>query len=104
MIPLALTSPLVNELGTGGIGGFCVGYTIKKIAKIVITASAIGFLGLQYLAYKGIIEINHLALQDLAENLIGETGALQGAFTILLSQMPFATGFTIGLFLGLEKG
>jgi uncharacterized membrane protein (Fun14 family) len=104
LIPSTLTSPLVNELGTGGIGGFCIGYTIKKIAKIVITASAIGFLGLQYLAYKGIIEINYLALQDLAESLLGEAGALQGVFTILLSQMPFATGFTAGLFLGFEKG
>ncbi|EMR73713.1 hypothetical protein MCGE09_00205, partial [Thaumarchaeota archaeon SCGC AB-539-E09] len=50
MIPINLVSPLVGELGLGGVGGFCVGYSMKKIAKIVTAIFAIGFLGLQYLA------------------------------------------------------
>jgi uncharacterized membrane protein (Fun14 family) len=104
LIPSTLLSPPVNELGIGGIGGFCVGYTIKKIAKTIITVLAIGFLGLQYLAFKGIVEINYLALQDLAMSLLGKAGALQGAITTLLAQMPFGVGFAVGLVLGLKKG
>ena len=91
-------------MGMGGIGGFCVGYTIKKIAKIMVTILAIGFLGLQYLVLKGIVEINYSALQYWVMSLLGKTGALQGAITTLLAPMPFGAGFAGGLILGLKKG
>ncbi len=94
----------MSELGIGGIGGFCAGYTIKKIAKIVAPILAIGFLGLQYLALKGIVEINYPALQDWAMSLFGKAGALQEAITTLLAPMPFGAGFAGGLILGLKKG
>jgi len=101
LIPSNLLSPLVSELG---IGGFCVGYTIKKIAKIMATILAIGFLGLQYLALKEIVKINYSALQYWVMSLFGKAGALQGAITTLLAPMPFGAGFAIGLVLGLKKG
>lgn len=104
MTPSNLLSPLVSELGIGGIGGFCAGYTIKKIAKIVATILAIGFLGLQYLALKGIIEINYSVLQDWAMSLLGKVGLVQEVFSTLLVTMPFGAGFIGGLVLGLKKG
>ncbi|EMR73630.1 hypothetical protein MCGE09_00470 [Thaumarchaeota archaeon SCGC AB-539-E09] len=104
MIPTNLVSPLVGELGLGGVGGFCVGYSMKKIAKIVTAIFAIGFLGLQYLATLGIISINYLALEEWAISMFGETSTLQGFLIILLAQMPFGVGFTGGLVLGLKKG
>ncbi len=104
LIPTNLVSPLVGELGLGGVGGFCVGYSMKKIAKIVTAIFAVGFLGLQYLANIGVISINYLALEEWALNMFGGTSALQGFFITLIAQMPFGVGFTGGLALGLKKG
>ena len=104
MIPTDLVSPLVGELGLGGVGGFCVGYSMKKFAKIVTAIFATGFLGLQYLANVGVISINYLALEEWAMSVVGETSVLQGFFITLIAQMPFGVGFTGGLVLGLKKG
>lgn len=91
-------------MGIGGIGGFCVGYASKKFAKIVAILLAIGFLGLQYLAYKGIVMINYSTLQSWIVSMLGETGALQAFLTALIAQMPFGAGFVGGLVLGFKKG
>lgn len=91
-------------MGIGGVGGFCVGYASKKFAKIVATILAIGFLGLQYLAYKGIVEINYSALQSWVMSRLGEAGVLQVFLITLLAQMPFGVGFVGGLVLGFKKG
>ena len=104
MIPPNLVSTLTSELGIGGIGGFCVGYSMKKLAKIVSIIVALSFLGLQILAQKGVIMINYFALEAWATNMLGETGALQGFFVTLIAQMPFGIGFTGGLLLGLKNG
>ena len=104
MIPPNLISPLTTELGIGGVGGFCVGYSLKKCAKIVSIIIAFGFLGLQYLAQKGVIMIDYLALEAWVMSIIGETSALQGFFITLIAQMPFGIGFAGGIVLGLKKG
>ena len=103
-IPTELVSPLVGELGVGGVGGFCVGYSLKKIAKIIAAILALGFLGLQYLANKGIIGINYPALESWATNMLGETSALQEFMITLIAQMPYGIGFAGGLVIGLKKG
>lgn len=104
MILTNIMSPLASELGVGGIGGFCVGYSIKKFAKIVTVVLSFCFLGLQFLAYNGIIEINYRALEGLALSLVGETGAFQEFLVLFLAQMPFGVGFLGGLTIGLKKG
>jgi uncharacterized membrane protein (Fun14 family) len=104
LIPTNLVSPLVGELGLGGVGGFCVGYSMKKFAKIVTAIFATGFLGLQYLANVGVISINYLALEEWAMSMFGETSALQGFFITLIAQMPFGVGFAGGLALGIKQG
>jgi uncharacterized membrane protein (Fun14 family) len=91
-------------LGIGGIGGFCVGYSLKKISKIFVAISAFSFLGLKVLAQKGVIMINYPALEEWALNLIGETSALQGFLITLIAQTPIGVGFAGGLVIGLKKG
>jgi uncharacterized membrane protein (Fun14 family) len=34
-------SPLVFQLGLGGIGGFVVGYALKKLSKLILIYRAI---------------------------------------------------------------
>jgi len=97
-------SPLVAEIGIGGIGGFIVGYALKKIAKILVVLLGLGFLILQYLAYQGIININYSALTDWAEGLVGQASGLQGVLVVLIAHIPFGATFAVGFALGLKMG
>lgn len=88
----------------GGVGGFLVGYTMKKIAKLIALVLGIGFLGLQYLAYEGFITIDYSALQTWASNLIGETSGMQTWVTDFIVHIPFGAAFVGGFYIGLKKG
>ena len=99
-----LITPLTTQLGIGGIGGFVVGYSMKKVAKIVAFFMGLAFLGLQYLAYKGIININYTAMKSLTADLIGQADAAQGLIIDIFANVPYAAAFTGGLILGLKKG
>ncbi|OGD46100.1 hypothetical protein A3K69_05035 [Candidatus Bathyarchaeota archaeon RBG_16_57_9] len=100
----SLLTPLVAQLGVGGIGGLCVGYAIKKVAKIVAVIVGLFFLGLQYLAYQGIINIDYVGLENWAGGVVSGMGALEGVLTIMIANLPFAASFTVGLVMGLKMG
>jgi uncharacterized membrane protein (Fun14 family) len=99
-----LLTPLVGELSMAGLSGFCVGYALKKIMKIVAAIGAVFFMGVQYLSYNGIVKINYSALQDWANSILTDASALQGPLTNLFSQTSIGAGFAGGLVLGLTKG
>ena len=99
-----LLTPLAGEVGIGGIGGFLVGYAAKKTAKIVAVLLGITFLGLQYLAYEDIIAIDYLALQNFANELVGQAAGTQSILTDLIVHAPFGASFVGGVYLGLQKG
>ena len=99
-----IITPLIGELGIGGIGGFLVGWALKKVAKLVAIIIGLGFLGLQYLSYKGIITIDYSALVKIANDLVGKASGAQGLLTDLIVHLPFGAAFIGGLYLGLQKG
>ena len=99
----SIITPLVTQLGVGGIGGLCVGYALKKVAKIVAFILGISFLGLQYLAYEGIISINYGSLEVWANNLIKGAGVLERVLIAAIVNLPFASSFIVGAALGLKK-
>ena len=99
-----LLTPLAGEVGIGGIGGFLVGYATKKAAKMLAILIGITFLGLQYLAYKDIISINYMALQNVANELVGQAAGTQTILTDLIVHAPFGASFVGGVYLGLQKG
>jgi uncharacterized membrane protein (Fun14 family) len=99
-----LLTPLAGEVGIGGIGGFLVGYATKKAAKMLAILIGITFLGLQYLAYKDIISINYMALQNFANELVGQAAGTQTILTDLIVHAPFGASFVGGVYLGLQKG
>jgi len=101
---LELITPLATQLGIGGVAGFCVGYAMKKIAKLAAIILGIIFIGLQYLAYNGIIDIDYTALKSWASSLIGEAGEAQGLIIDIFANLPFGTGLAGGILLGLKKG
>jgi uncharacterized membrane protein (Fun14 family) len=99
-----ILTPLAGEVGIGGIGGFLVGYATKKAAKMLAILIGITFLGLQYLAYKDIISINYMALQNFANELAGQAAGTQTILTDLIVHAPFGASFVGGVYLGLQKG
>lgn len=100
----SLITPLVTQLGVGGIGGLAVGYAIKKVAKIVAFIIGLAFLMLQYLAFKDIISINYGALEAWANDMVSNVGAAEGILTTMIANLPFASSFVVGLGIGLKMG
>ncbi len=99
-----LWTPLIGELGIGGVGGFLVGFAVKKAAKIIAVIIGLFFLSLQYLAYENIITIDYGALKVFANELLGQTSGAQTWLTDFIVNAPFGAAFVGGLYLGLRKG
>jgi len=99
-----LLSPLVYQLGIGGILGFFAGYAIKKLTKLV--AAVIGTLALLliYLGYEGIITINYDVLIEKIQGLLGIVGEAPNMITPIISSLPFAGSFLAGAAIGLKLG
>jgi uncharacterized membrane protein (Fun14 family) len=56
---MSVISPVIYQLGIGGIGGFIAGYALKKLLKIVAVITGLFILALVYLSYKGILTLNY---------------------------------------------
>jgi len=97
-------TPLVGELGIGGVGGFLVGFAFKKAAKLIAVIVGLFFLSLQYLAYENIISIDYTALQQFANQLLGQTAGAQTWLTDFIVHAPFGAAVIGGLYIGLQKG
>jgi len=91
--------PIAYQLGIGGIGGFFVGYAVKKIIKIAIIIGVFAF-SLIYLAYANVINVNFGELTKIT----GVAEPVLGLFTPLTSALPFLGSFFVGLTFGLKKG
>ena len=100
----SILTPLIAQLGVGGIGGLCVGYAVKKVAKIVAFLIGLFFLGLQYLAYQGIIDVNYVALEEWGVNALGSAVAAEGILRAMIANLPFAASFIVGFGIGLRMG
>ena len=99
-----ILTPMVSEIGVGGVGGFVVGFALKKVARIAAIALGLGFVALQYLAYKGIITIDYTSLRDWVANMMGQTTQLPSFITDIIAHIPFGASFVAGFYLGLKKG
>lgn len=94
-------NPFISQFSAGGIGGFLVGYAVKKIVKIIGFLLGLSVLALFYLDHVGLISVNYGRLTEAV------SGFLQGAVEILpaiIGYLPLATSFTAGLALGIMKG
>jgi uncharacterized membrane protein (Fun14 family) len=95
---------LVYQLGIGGIGGFIVGYALKKISKLIIVLIGLLILVLLYLGVKGIISIDYEALWKALANSLGFAGQAVGWIITLISLIPFMGSFIVGFLLGFKLG
>jgi uncharacterized membrane protein (Fun14 family) len=99
-----IITPIVYQLGVGGIVGFVAGYVIKKITKIILIVFGIFVIALMYLGYKNIITINYSKLIDAVTGLLGEAGVAKDLLVAIISYLPVAGSFIAGLFIGWKMG
>jgi len=99
-----ILTPLLGEIGIGGLGGFLAGYALKKAAKIVATIVALFFLALQYLSTQGVITMNYPALEGFVAKMMGISSGAQGWVVNFVAHAPFGASFIGGFYLGLKKG
>lgn len=100
-----ILSPVIYQLGLGGIGGFVIGFTVKKISKLIIFLLGVLLIFLLYLGTSGIISINFEELWRLLEELVnwGDKTFLPW-ITGLISVLPFMSSFVVGFAFGLKFG
>ena len=97
-------TPLVTQLGVGGIIGLCIGYAIKKVAKIAAAVIGIFSLGLIYLESQGMISVDWLGVEAWGNTALAGLGQAEGALGIFLSNLPFAGGALAGFAIGIKMG
>ena len=98
-----LVIPIAYQVCVGGIGGFFVGYAVRKVAKIVAVFLGIFLLSLISLAYIGAISVDYDELTEVLSNLTIPEQALE-LLVPILANLPFAGSFIIAFLIGLKKG
>jgi uncharacterized membrane protein (Fun14 family) len=99
-----IVSPLVFQLGIGGVGGFVVGFALKKLSKLVLFLTGLFILALIYLSTQGIINVDYASLFNALAGLIGSAGSAFSWLVGVISLLPFAGSFIVGFLLGLKIG
>ena len=97
-------TPIVYQMGVGGVLGFFVGYAIKKLTKLIAVLVGIFALLLIYLGYEGVINVNYDKLEKMLESLTGITGQASKLITPIIANLPFAGSFIAGAAIGLKLG
>lgn len=93
----------VYLLGIGGVGGFFIGYTIRKIAKTLAITIGVFFLTVLSLDYIGAFAINYEGIVEFISKLFDPTQAAE-VLMPLIANLPLVGISTVGFLLGLKKG
>ena len=98
---------MLPGLGFGGLVGFVVGFTAKKISKVA--AFALGSLVIlaAVLQSLGWITINWGAVEQSTKPLLQDPSGLSiadRAWAVLVANIPFGGGFAGGFALGFKVG
>jgi uncharacterized membrane protein (Fun14 family) len=67
--------PFVITIGFGGIVGFLVGFTIKRIMKILAVIAGVFFAALLYLESQHVMNVNWDRLQTISNSVLSTIAA-----------------------------
>lgn len=93
----------ITTLGFGGIAGWCVGFTLKKFAKMAALVVGTVFIAIQYLAYNQYVTVDWEKIRQT----VPDSGLQQlwmGLMSVFTYNFPFAGAFAAGFLLGFRKG
>ena len=99
-----LLTPIVYQLGIGGVLGFFVGYAVKKLTKLIAVFIGLIALLLIYLGYQGVVSINYDRLAEALQGFLGAAGQVSTVLTPIVANLPFAGSFIAGTAVGLKLG
>jgi len=97
-------TPLVTQLGVGGIIGLCIGFALKKVAKIAAAIIGLFSLGLIYMESQGMITVDWLGVETWGNTALSGLGQAEGALGAFLANLPFTGGAVVGFALGIKWG
>jgi len=92
--------PLILPLSMGGLGGFFVGYVVKKVYRLAFIIGAFIF-SVAYVAHLRVIDLN---ISGLAETVSTFVVTFSPFIVPLTSSLLFMGSFLVGLVYGLTKG
>lgn len=92
--------PLILPLSAGGIGGFLIGYAVKKVYRPALIIGAL-IASLAYLAYVNVISLNAGELETMSAFIVTFGSSV---VALLTSSLLFTGSFAIGLVSGMKKG
>src|SRR6478672_11603237 len=102
-----LLSGSVGELGFGGVAGVIVGYTAKKLTKLMALALGLGFLFIQTLVYLKFVSVDWITIQHTAEHVWKDPHGVtlaERAWQVIGANLPFGAAFVAGFALGFKLG
>jgi uncharacterized membrane protein (Fun14 family) len=92
--------PFVSEGGIFMILGLLLGMMTRTFLKLFLVLAILGFAGVQYLAFKGVITIHWGAMKDFVLNMVPKGASLA---EILQQKLPSLGAFGLGYLLGLKR-
>ena len=95
------------DLGFGGVAGVVVGYTAKKVTKLVALVLGLAFILIQGLVYVEFISVDWTIVQATAGGLWTDSQGVSladRAWDIVSANLPFGGGFVAGFALGFKIG
>lgn len=102
-----LLSGPVGELGFGGVAGAIVGYTAKKLTKLLALLLGMLFIVIQGLAHLRFIAVDWGTVQHTAEHVWRDPQGVtlaERTWEVLIANVPFGGGFIAGFALGFKIG
>jgi uncharacterized membrane protein (Fun14 family) len=96
-------SVIIFQLGIGGIGGFFIGYAVRKVLKIALILGIFVF-SLLFLVYAKVIGINYGGLANALSSFFGTVNPVLGSLGPLLLNLPLIGSLIIGLIAGYKMG
>ena len=91
-----ILTPIIYQLGTGGIGGFLLGFLIKKVLKIALMIGGVALIFF-YFAFDNVIEVNYAQLLARVEEI---TTTASHFLSPLLPNIPFSGSLILGVITG----
>jgi len=91
--------PVAYQLAVGGLGGYLLGYALKKVTKFVALLIGIVILAMIYLAYSGLLNINFQGFANETKNALTYVGQAFVNIAPFLTNLPLLGSFFLGLFI-----